>query len=302
VPRESEHLSEDEIALLSAGEPIAPEDRERAIAHMSRCPHCYANYVEGVQQLGNQLLDLDVVSPPEEWKRAAGNIVSGSATKGRRRGPGLRSVAGLLLAAASVAVFLVWRGGSPAEPPLGFGVLPETWEAARIALARESASGLVYPDFEAHANDDVAAYRSGNGSSPALRESVRALAPSTEAEFEDPRVVANYAAALLASHRWNSAESLLSESLSSFPEHRRLRHLAAIAAYQGSKLDVAEAYLSELWERNSSAGVGLNLAIVQRELGRSGRADALLRQLSTEEGPVAGRAKLLLSEPGAGDG
>jgi hypothetical protein len=292
-----------------------PQEATALRTHLARCRGCMALYAEVVRIRADTLashIDLQVSPELIALGKSLGPRTGRSTAA--RRGPMLRHgarrrIPTLRLGATTIVVVLLAAGlnwlGRGARPP-GGDPPPAVVASVRAAIAAASCRGLVFPHVDGLPDSATGNYRGGDASAALqLGEAVEQLVAARERRPDSPAVTYWLAAGMLAQNRLDGARLALAERRQRFPRDESLAILEAILAHREGKPRAAAALLRLILTRHPDSGLArLNLALVQRELGRTAEATALFRLVrdSCPGTPLAQRATRELAANGARPG
>lgn len=288
------HLDANDLAALAdggAGEAASAA----AQAHLAVCRSCMAAYGEAVRVAHRRATQPEAFALPAEYLAAglaAGSPPRRAATTGRPRTTHWRPAAAVSLAAAAIALAVVFAPGRNAGD-LGRGDIVLIGDLLRA----QSSAGPLAPDAEPRPGVAAPVYRSGQSLPPDLEEALQAAARKHGSAPTDPRQAYWLAAGYLAGGKVGAAVDLLRVARQRHPEDQRLLVLDGIAAYRASELARAEGLLREAVRRLPDDAVArFDLAVVLEEAGRVWEARQVLAAGDWPAGSEIGRRAAAMAD------
>lgn len=270
----SEHPTPDELAQLAAPENDPPQ-LEQLVGHLSTCAHCMGIYAEFVRAHAAIAADPQVTRPSAELIQMGMAVATAAPA---RRGFQTRRrwlVPAMTLASALVvALVMILR---PAAPPSAPSLSAGLHEALAVHVRHDSWGGLLYTDALMPQDAGIRGPTTPTAAQPDLQQLIE-LYNRDEGSAD---VAYWLVAGFLATNQVRSADPYLRESLQRFPSDTRFRVLAAILSYKRDELAAAEQHLRAAVLADRSSVALLDLAIVRRQQGFEGEADALLQEVQT---------------------
>ena len=290
----SEHPAPEVLAALAAPGSSALE-RDRLAGHLSRCDRCMGIYAEFVHMHLSRFADAEVAHPPPHLIQL-GMAVASPRPASRARGFQLlrlrRLGPALAISTVGLAAVLIWRTAAPTRPP---DLSMELRQVLAEQMRHDSQGGLLYSDALMPSDAGIRGPGNADAAQPDLEQLVQRYnrdAPSADVAYW---LVSGF----LATNQLRNADPYLRESLQRFPSDMRFQNLAAILAYKQDQPAAAESRLRAAVAADRSAVALVNLAIVRRQQGFQGEANALLQEVTTRFAgtAIAAYARSLALEP-----
>jgi len=286
----SPHVEAGFLAELADGT-LAQADAIQVRKHLAECRSCMAAYADAVRYRAAWLAEPEGFALEKNMRSVAMNPSRVEKSVARRIS---RRIVWPLAAAAAVVVAVIALIPDR-SPSLSFSLPPRIREASGWS----SATGLVLPGAEQHANDVRPERRSGRTAvSSELEREVQTTIDAYEDSARGPESGARVVAALLATGEVDAASDYSRECLRRRPRDVPLLVFAADAGYRSNNLAGAETLLRRAKEvAPRDPVVTLDLALVLRQSGKRDEARALLGHASRSRvGPIAARAKRELAQ------
>jgi hypothetical protein len=261
--------------LASRSDPWETWGDDDVTAHLRRCRHCRAVYAEFVRARAQFAVDPSADMPSADLLEIAMAIPSAGipvAMPPRLR-PRRRRLEPVLAALAAGLLFVIVWG----RPWQRHGADPnrEPYSAIATNIRWSSYGALLYDSTLMPLKRETRGPEAATDTGPDL-ESLQ----QRYADHPDSRETAYWLiAGLLATDRRRDAGPCLESAIERFPRDARFRNLAAILAYQLSKLPEAEAALGAALAIERRPEVLYNLAKVLEEQGRAAESKALRMEI-----------------------
>ena len=282
-----DHPAPDLLAALARNETSGGEDALRL--HLGLCRRCMAIYAGFVDQGLDTSLHAQM--PPETWveqglavPHTTRSWQSGRTSRGRWLAAAIPAMAAIV-----VALFLSKESTHQDTIP------PSLKAALANELRADSQGSLLYAD-------DLAPEPRGTRGTPdpgGASSSLDRLLELHRSHPSNPDVAAWLISGYLATNQIRNADPFLREALARYPDDARFLNLSAILAYKRNSLGEAEADLRKAAALERNAAVLVNLAVVRRQEGDEGEAQALFKEVITRfpDSPLQPYVRELASQP-----